>query len=87
MRPGGQTKQCRHTCELVIHKLTEGEKILAQGQDLLEVVRHLEFTKFRGPVFIIGGSASGQVGQVSRRLSRDRRKPLQRPIRTLPRED
>src|SRR5664280_3883232 len=38
-------KKRRHTPEQVIRKLGEGEKLLAQGQTLAEVVRHLEITE------------------------------------------
>lgn len=38
-------KRRRHTPEEVIRKLTEGEKLLAQGQTLAEVCRHLETTE------------------------------------------
>jgi putative transposase len=37
-------KRRRHTPEQIIRKLAEGEKLLAQGKDLDEVVRHLEIT-------------------------------------------
>jgi putative transposase len=38
-------KRRRHTPEQIIRKLAEGEKLLAQGKDLDEVVRHLEVTE------------------------------------------
>jgi putative transposase len=38
-------KRRRHTPEQVIRKLAEGEKLLAGGQDLAQVVRHLEITE------------------------------------------
>jgi putative transposase len=38
-------KRRRHTPEQVIRKLAEGDKLLAQGKDLAEVVRHLEVTE------------------------------------------
>ena len=38
-------KRRRHTPEQVIRKLAEGEKLLAQGQTLAEVCRHLEITE------------------------------------------
>jgi len=38
-------KQHRHSPEQVIRKLAEGEKLLAEGQDLASVVRHLEITE------------------------------------------
>ena len=38
-------KRRRHTPEQVIRKLAEGEKLLGQGKDLAEVVRHLEITE------------------------------------------
>ena len=38
-------KRRRHTPEQVIRKLDEGEKLLAQGQSLAEVCRHLEITE------------------------------------------
>jgi putative transposase len=37
-------KRRRHTPEQIIRKLAEGEKLLAQGKDLDEVVRYLEVT-------------------------------------------
>ena len=38
-------KRRRHTPEQVIRKLAEGEKLLAQGQSIEEVTRHLEITE------------------------------------------
>ena len=38
-------KRRRHTPEQVIRKLAEGDKLLAQGQSIEEVVRHLEITE------------------------------------------
>ena len=38
-------KRRRHTPEQVIRKLQEGEKLLAQGKDIAEVVRYLEITE------------------------------------------
>jgi hypothetical protein len=38
-------KQRRHTPEQVIRKLAEGERLLGQGKELAEVVRHLEVTE------------------------------------------
>ena len=38
-------KRRRHTPEQVIRKLAEGDKQLAQGKPLDEVVRHLEITE------------------------------------------
>ncbi len=38
-------KRRRHTPDQVIRKLAEGEKLLAQGQTLAEVCRHLEITE------------------------------------------
>jgi len=38
-------KQHRHSPEQVIRKLAEGEKLLAEGQDLASVVRYLEITE------------------------------------------
>ncbi|MHB1488241.1 MAG: transposase, partial [Acidimicrobiales bacterium] len=35
-------KPRRHTPDQIIRKLAEGEKLLAQGQDMVEVARHLE---------------------------------------------
>jgi putative transposase len=40
-----EMKQRRHTPEQVIRKLAEGEKLLGQGKELAEVVRHLEVTE------------------------------------------
>jgi len=37
-------KRRRHTPEQVIRKLAESEKLLGQGKDLDEMVRHLEIT-------------------------------------------
>jgi putative transposase len=44
-RRTAQMKQRRHTPEQVIRKLAEGEKLLAEGQDLASVVRQLEITE------------------------------------------
>jgi hypothetical protein len=41
-------KRRRHTPEQVIRKLAEGEKLLAQGQSIEEVVRYLEITESTG---------------------------------------
>src|SRR5664280_1046566 len=38
-------KKRRHTPERLIRKLAEGEKLLAQGQTLGQVCRHLEITE------------------------------------------
>lgn len=38
-------KRSRHTPEQMIRKLAEGEKLLAQGQTVEEVARHLEITE------------------------------------------
>jgi putative transposase len=38
-------KRRRHTPEQVIRKLAEGDKLLAQGQSIEEVARHLEVTE------------------------------------------
>ena len=38
-------KRRRHTPEQVIRKLAEGEKLLAEGQSIEEVARHLEITE------------------------------------------
>ena len=38
-------KRRRHTPEQIIRKLAEGDKLLAQGQPLEDVARHLEIAK------------------------------------------
>jgi putative transposase len=38
-------KNRRHTPEQVIRKLTEGDKLLAQGRNVEEVARHLEVSE------------------------------------------
>jgi len=38
-------KQHRHTPEQVIRKLREGERLLADGKDLTEVLRQLEISE------------------------------------------
>ena len=38
-------KRRRHTPEQVIRKLAEGDRLLAQGQSIEEVARHLEITE------------------------------------------
>ena len=38
-------KRRRHTPEQIIRKLTEGDKLLAQGQPLEDVARHLEIAE------------------------------------------
>lgn len=40
----GQRRR-RHTPEQIIRKLREGEKLLGQGAELLEVLKHLEITE------------------------------------------
>lgn len=37
-------KRHRHTPEQVVRKLREGERLLNEGKDLTEVLRHLEIT-------------------------------------------
>ena len=37
-------KRHRHTPEQVVRKLREGERLLNEGKDLTEVLRHLEVT-------------------------------------------
>ena len=41
-------KRRRHTPEQVIRKLAEGEKLLAEGKNIDEGVRHLEITESTG---------------------------------------
>jgi hypothetical protein len=38
-------KRRRHTPEQVVRKIREGERLLNEGQDLGEVLRHLEVTE------------------------------------------
>lgn len=38
-------KRHRHTPEQAVRKLREGERILNDGKDLVEVLRHLEVTE------------------------------------------
>jgi hypothetical protein len=38
-------KRHRHTPEQVVRKLREGERMLNNGQDLVEVLRHLEVSE------------------------------------------
>jgi len=38
-------KRHRHTPEQVIRKLREGERLLSDGRDLTEVLRHLEISE------------------------------------------
>jgi transposase-like protein len=38
-------KNRKHTPEQIIRKLAEGEKLLAEGQSIEEVSRHLEITE------------------------------------------
>ena len=38
-------KRHRHTPEQVVRKLREGERLLNEGQDLTEVIRHLEVSE------------------------------------------
>ena len=35
-------KRRRHTPEQAVRKIREGERLLNEGQDLVEVLRHLE---------------------------------------------
>ncbi len=39
-------KRRRHTPDQIIRKLAEGNKLLASGQELAEVCRHLEQAEF-----------------------------------------
>ena len=39
------TKNRKHTPEQIVCKLTEGEKLLGEGQSIEEVSRHLEITE------------------------------------------
>jgi hypothetical protein len=38
-------KRHRHTPEQVVRKLREGERLLNEGKDLVEVLRHLEISE------------------------------------------
>ena len=38
-------KRHRHTPEQAVRKVREGERLLNEGQDLAEVLRHLEITE------------------------------------------
>lgn len=38
-------KRKRHTPEQIVRKLREGERLLNEGQDLAEVLRHLEISE------------------------------------------
>ena len=38
-------KRHRHTPEQAVRKLREGERLLSEGQDLVEVLRHLEIAE------------------------------------------
>ena len=38
-------KNRRHTPEQIIRKLAEGDKLLGEGKDVAEVVRHLQVTE------------------------------------------
>ena len=38
-------KRSRHTPEQIVHKLPEGERLLNDGADLAEVLRHLEVSQ------------------------------------------
>jgi hypothetical protein len=38
-------KRRRHTPDQIIRKLTEGNKLLASNQELIEVCRHLEIAE------------------------------------------
>ncbi len=38
-------KRRRHTPEQAVRKIREGERLLNEGQDLAEVLRHLEVTE------------------------------------------
>jgi putative transposase len=38
-------KRHRHTPEQIVRKLREGERLLNEGQDITEVVRHLEIAE------------------------------------------
>jgi putative transposase len=38
-------KRCRHTPVRAVRKICEGERVLNEGQELVEVLRHLEVTE------------------------------------------
>jgi hypothetical protein len=38
-------KRRRHTPEQAVRKIREGERLLNEGQELVEVLRHLEITE------------------------------------------
>jgi putative transposase len=38
-------KRRRHTPEQAVRKIREGERLLNEGQELVEVLRHLEVTE------------------------------------------
>ncbi len=50
-------KRRRHTPEQIVRKLREGERLLNEGKDLTEVLRHLEVTEstWGGHCCILGG--------------------------------
>jgi len=54
-------KRRRHTPEQIVRKLREGERLLNEGKDLTEVLRHLEVTESTW-----GGTVASWVGAPSR---------------------
>jgi putative transposase len=44
-REDSTMKRHRHTPEQIVRKLREGERLLNEGQDITEVVRHLEIAE------------------------------------------
>jgi putative transposase len=40
-------KRHRHTPEQIVRKLREGDRLLNEGKDVTEVVRHLEIAESR----------------------------------------
>ena len=42
-------KRHRHTPEQIVRKLREGERLLNDGKDLVEVLRHLQISEATAP--------------------------------------
>ena len=43
----------RHTPDQIVHKLHKGERLLNEGKDITEVVRHLEIAEVAGAARVV----------------------------------
>jgi putative transposase len=84
-------KRRRHTPERAVRKIREGERLLNEGQDLVEVLRHLEvseatFNRWRATYGGMKAEEAKRLKMLEIENQRPERSPRSRPsIDTLPR--